>query len=299
MIFDKPEDTIKKLRRERLEKLERCFQELKSYEFNKLKFQYPTFFVPGWTSEDCSAWKEPYNTISKKYKTYYRPIHQWVDEIIEDKGNAFYITFTEDESANSLDFIQLGRCLKKKIINVVGDSPVNLVGHSMGGLDIRAAILDDDEPKIRVKNVITVGTPNNGTGEAGLFIISFIKRLVQRIKKFKPHHIAQGISMFSKGEPIKMINSIANRIKMLNSLDIFYVFMGLKDAVVKGSPKLRKEGVPEELCHKIKTIQTSSADHSGKDGITQDPRVILPILKILCGIEIKDDYNYGYIYRKT
>ncbi len=297
MKEEKSLDPAEELRKEKLEKLEKCFSELESHKPAKLKLLYPTFFVPGWTGENCAAWKEPYKDILKKYKKYYRSAKDWIEEIIDNKDDAHYITFSDEESENSPSFMELGKCLKKQLIDIAQNKPINLVGHSMGGLDIRASILDDGQPKLNVKSVITVGTPNNGTPEAGLFGIGFIRKFVER--KFKPHHIAQGHSMYSSGEFIKTINTIENRLKLLNSVDKFYVLMGLRDSVVKGSPKLNKDGIPEVLYEeKVKTIQTSSAEHSGKDGITQDPRLFLPVIKILCGIEMKDDYNYGYIYRK-
>lgn len=181
---------------------------------------------------------------------------------------------------------------------MVQNEPINLIGHSMGGLDIRAAILDDEEPGLNIKNVITVGTPNNGTGEAGLFGIRSIRDLFRRFKGLKPYQIAQGHSMFSKGKFIQSVNTLKNRLKLLNRIEKFYVFMGLRDAVVKGSPKLNLDGIVEDIRKKVKVIQTSSADHSGKDGITQDPRIFLPIIKVLCGIELEDNFNYGYIYIK-
>jgi hypothetical protein len=294
----KETNPVRILRREKEKDLEKDFSELTSYRQNKLKLQYPTFFIPGWTGENCSAWKEFYPNIAKRYKEYYKPIKYWVDEIIGNKEEADFVTFTEEESMSSKSFIELGKYLKQKLFDKVKDSPINLVGHSMGGLDIRAAVIDDEATVLNVKNVITVGTPNNGTPEAGLFKFGLVKDFLTKLGLFKQHHIQQGYNLCSGSIPIRFINTIENKIKLLNKIDKFYVLMGLRDFTVRESPKLNREGIPDDIFDgKVKTIQTFSAEHSNKDGITQDPRILLPMLKILCGIELKDDYNYGYIFR--
>ena len=293
----KETNPAKDLRRAKLEALERCYNELESYKIAKLKLQYTTFFIPGWTGENCAAWKDPYDKIPEKYKAYYKPAKYWIGEIIENKDDAHFVNLQE-ESKKSNSFIELGKQLKNRLFDLVKDSPINLVGHSMGGLDIRAAVIDTDSPKLNVKNVLTVGTPNNGTGEAGLFGIGTLRKIIMQLKKFEPYHIAQGRSMFSKGKAIEFINSLDSRLRLLSNIDNFYVLMGLRDSVVKGSPKLDLSNVVRNMSEKVKVIQTSSAEHSRGHGITQDPRLFLPTVKILCGIELEDNFNYGYINKK-
>ncbi|UCB56848.1 MAG: hypothetical protein JSV30_06555 [Candidatus Omnitrophota bacterium] len=295
----RPLNPVEELRRDKLEKLKKCFSELEGYKRNKLTLQYPVFFVPGWTCEDCAAWKKPYEKIPKKYKEYYKPAKYWIDEIIENKEQAHFIEFTDQESKDSPSFMKLGEYLKKKLIAITQERPINLVGHSMGGLDIRSAISDVKEPALNTRNVITVGTPNNGTLEAGLLNWKFVQDMVKKFKKMKDYHIIQGCNLYRGSNPIREINEPKERLNLLEKIDKFYVFMGLRDSTVKSSPKLKKDGISEDLYEeKVKIIQTASAEHSGKDGITQDPRLFLPIIKILCGIELKDDFNHGYIYRK-
>lgn len=274
------------LRRERLENLERCFSELESYKRNKLKLQYPVFFVPGWTSEDCTAWKVASPDIPKKFRKYYLPARYWIEEIISNKKQAHFITFTDKQTKSSPSFIELGKHLKRKVLRIANGCPINLVGHSMGGLDIRAAVLDSKKPFLKIKNVVTVGTPNNGERR--------IKFLL-KIKKYSKHHKEQGLNMHPRSEVMKIMDSVESRIKLLRSVEKFYVFMGMQDSAVMKSPKLNKEGISNTLYKsKVKIIQTSSAKHSGEDGITQDPRIFLPIIKVLCGIRLRDNFNYGY-----
>ncbi len=295
---DRPLGPVEELRREKLEKLKKCFSELNGYAVNKLRLQYPTFFIPGWTGEDCAAWLTPYKGLFKKYQQYYQPVSHWINEIIENPTDAHYVTFTSSETCNSESFIELGTYLKKKIISMTPGQYVNLVGHSMGGLDIRAAMINDDT--LKVKNVITVGTPNNGSPEAGLLKYSLVRNIMNGLKPLAPHHLKQCYNMRPDSQQMQLINSKKNRITLLNRLEHFYIFMGLRDSTVRRSPVLKKGELPHELySHKVKVIQTSSAEHTGKDGVTQDPRILLPIIKILCGSELKDDYNHGYIYVRS
>lgn len=289
---------VREMIKEKLQKLKNCFTELKSYKQNKLRLQYTTFFIPGWTGEDCAAWKELYPNIDKRYEEYYHPAKYWTDSIIENKENAHYIRFVDEETENSASFMELGRCLKKQLVAIAQDKPINLVGHSMGGLDIRSAIIDDEQPRLNVKNVITVGTPNRGDFKAGFLRFKFVRNIMRK-KGFKPHEIEQARNMYTKSGPIKEINRPDNLIKLLERLNKFYIFMGLRDDTVMGSPKLKKDDIPKELYdEKVKIFQTTGAKHTNKDGVTQDARIFLPIIKVLCGIELVDNNNYGYIYRK-
>lgn len=282
----KPLNPVKELRKRRLENLEKCFCELESYKKNKLKLQRPVFFVPGWTSESCTAWKDVSPDIPKKFKKYYLPARYWIEEIISNKKQAHFITFTDKQTKNSPSFIELGKHLKGKILRATNGRQINLVGHSMGGLDIRAAVLDSKKPFLKVKNIVTVGTPNNGERRVKILV---------RVKKYSKHHKEQCLNMHPRSEAMKMIDSPESRIKLLNSIERFYVFMGMRDLAVMKSPKLSKQGISSNFYKsKVKIIQTSSARHTGKDGITQDPRIFLPIIKVLCGIQLRDNFNYGY-----
>ena len=299
MNDEKPIDATEQARKEKLAQLEKDFCELESYKSKKLKLLYPTFFVPDWTSETCATWKYPYapKKPNKLYEThygkYYRPILGWINDVVDNKGYVHYVTFSEQETSTSFDFVSLGKYLKNQIVGLAKNSPVNLVGHSMGGLDIRAAILDNEEPKLSVKNVITVGTPNNGVAESWFLGFRKIREWLQYFKGYTPYHIAQARSMFSKGPFIQLINSVENRLKLLNSVDRFYIFMGFRDFVVKGSPKLNVDGIDENLRKKVKPFPIPFDGHMGEFEITQDPSTILPILKVLSGVEIKDNLNRG------
>lgn len=294
MADKKYKNEAEKLREERLDEIKSSTSELESYKTGKLKLQCPTFFVPGWTGENCSAWKKQYSGIPLKFKEFFLPIKYWLENIIENPEYAEFIDFV-DETKDILSFIGFGKVLKEKIerklkaLSAERCSPVNLAGHSMGGLDSRAAVLDKKDPLLNVRNLITVGTPNNGN--------KFV-RLVAN--KYPRHHKEQCLSMHPNSDAMKLINKPESKITLLNSIEKFYIFMGLKDMVAGKSPKLSKEGIPAELYEeKVKIIQATSDEHTDKDGITQDPRMILSIIKVLCGIKLRSSGNKGYFFKRT
>jgi len=46
-----PQDSWQRMQREREKALRNCFDELRSFEKNKLRLTRPTFFIPGWTDD--------------------------------------------------------------------------------------------------------------------------------------------------------------------------------------------------------------------------------------------------------
>jgi hypothetical protein len=299
----KSTNPAEELRKEKLEALQKDFVELESYKKSKLTLQCPTFFVPGWTGEDCAAWKtlplDEKLPVFWRFKEFYHPAKRWIESIVSNSGDAHYVTFTDEESRRSKSFKDLGGILKDKIVSIAEGYPVNLVGHSMGGLDIRAAVLNDEKPVLNVKNLITVGTPNNGTTEAGLMELRTIRELAGKFGK-AAHHIEQCRNMGSNSLLIKEINTPQNLRKLLDRLETFYVLMGLRDMVVRKSPMLKKDRVPEDIYkEKVKLYQATSDEHSGKDSITQDPRMVLRIIRICCGNPVVEDWNRGYIFKKA
>lgn len=281
---------VTQIQKTRLEQIKRCFDELKSYEQKKLRLDRPVFFVPGWCGKDCSAWLIQYKDAKGPDKEYSLPMKYWMDRIIENNDMAHFVTFTDEEEMSSPSFIELGVCLKKKVLSLFGSSPVDLVGHSMGGLGIRAAISDETAPALSVENVITLGTPNRGS------------RLSSRLVKTLPmlyseHQKQQALSMHPTSSAMKFIDSIKERINMLGSIKKFYSFLGGKDLTVGRSPLLNEKDIPAKFYQqKVKKVDFLGANHTGDDGLTQDPRYILAVIKILCGIPLKSSpKNFGYI----
>ena len=51
-----PQDSWQRMQKERETALRNCYDELRSFEANKLTLTEPTFFIPGWTGEDARTW---------------------------------------------------------------------------------------------------------------------------------------------------------------------------------------------------------------------------------------------------
>lgn len=267
---------------ERKKQKQIALNKLKEVLQNKIKLQRPVFFVPGWTDESCANWTASYKNSP--------PIKEWFEKISNNCELVNYVTFTEEESTHCNSFIDFGLILKNKVESVIGcQKEFDIIGHSMGGLDIRVAIALHNLN--RTYNCITVATPHKGTelGDIG-----------PKIMQYKTHHKIQCINLDPDHVPIQTINSQQNREKFLKGVKKFYQFAGTRDMAVARNAKIDKKGFDSMLCDKITTVEIGGVTHSAKDGITRDVRTVIAILNILMGIEPeKPKYNYGYIYKKA
>jgi hypothetical protein len=164
--------------------------------------------------------------------------------------------------------------------------------HSMGGLDSVAAIIDEEKPLLNVQNLVTVATPHQGSelGELGPIL-----------RKYKPHHAIQCVNLDPDQLPIKLINKLDARETLLSRVKNLFCLMGTRDMAVMKSARYNSEGLDAQLYQrKVEITEIEGATHSQRYGITQDPRLILCVVRILLGIELeKPQFNYGYIYRKA
>ncbi len=253
---------------------------------NRLELKRPVFFIPGWTDETCVCWKSPYLKRDVCIK-------DWSKKIIKNPDQINYVTFTVKESQSCKSFFDFGDILKEKIWNTIGKkADFDLVGHSMGGLDAVAAITDEEDTLLNVKKLITVATPHQGSelGEIGPIF-----------RKYPEHIASQCVNLDPDQPAIKLINKPDAREKLLNRVEKLYCLMGTRDQAVMRNARYNKTGVDQKLYEKkVEILEIDGATHSQKYGITQDPRTILALLKILLDIEIeKPKYNYGYLYKKS
>ena len=286
-----PNDAWQRMQREREKALHVCFEELKSFEKNKLTLIKPTFFIPGWTGEDAKTW---YDDPSPH--EFYKPVEYWLDRIIVNRDFAKRVTL-EKESGESSDIFQFGEKLKDRLLDEAQGDVINLVGHSMGGLVSRSAVYCNKGKPLHVRDFITLGTPNRGAFITKLFYFDrFVDFFEKKIRPLTPQHISQAQSMSMNSPDIRRLNSPDSWRLINERIDNFLIFMGLKDITVQNSPKLRLDDVPEDMYKaKFQIYQTSGTEHSGRFSITRDPRVLLPVIQSLCGVELKDSRNYGFM----
>ena len=266
-----------------------ALSQLKNLEINKITLARDIFFIPGWSSENCGAWLEPYTDNNTSMK-------EWLERTTTNwQGKAHFVTFTEEESKKSRSFIDFGKALLQKISPYIGasETKIDLIGHSMGGLDISSSIIYNVIPLEKVKNVMTLGSPFHGS-EWGrlmkdiekfswLFLGGWMAiRAMLMAKGYSYYHILQLENMNPKGRLIKEFNSKENRIKLLNSVSKLYTFFGTDDDTVKESALFNGFGIAQNILQqKLEAVCVEGATHSGASGLPQDPRVVLGILKIV------------------
>jgi triacylglycerol esterase/lipase EstA (alpha/beta hydrolase family) len=163
----------------------------------------------------------------------------------------------------------------------------------MGGLDAVAAIIDEDEPLGGLKNLVTVATPHRGSEWGDTCEI----HAIQDLRKLKPYQIPQGVNLDPDHQEIQKINRIENRQKLVDNLNKLYCLGGTKDMAVFSSSKFNIDGLTEAEKSKIETLeQYGGATHSGRNGITQDPRALRDIIRILADIPLaKQRKNFGFV----
>ena len=280
----------RKIEAERAKALKRL-EELKK---EKLSLQHDVFFVPGWTDEDATCWLEP-------YQTGYTTMNDWIKMVVLNPEKAHFITFSETESKKCESFLDFAEILKKHIDDTIGlSTPIDLVGHSMGGLDIVAAITQEPNPLLNVKTCITVATPHLGSDLGGLQFA--LNNVIERVPDYQA---IQGKNLDPQEEPIIILNKLETRKTLLNRIEKLYTFTGTRDTATFGVARLCENDLDSTL-YKEKVVDFHPIDgacHSSEcclyvQGITQDCRTIVNILDILSGKELDiQQGNYGYIFR--
>lgn len=97
-------------------------------------------------------------------------------------GNAGYTLHETNVSwAGSLEI--RAKSLATQVNHIVdsnGYSKVNIIGHSMGGLDARVALIDEGLAP-RVNTLVTLGTPHHGSSFADWLVGQGVNFMVSRI----------------------------------------------------------------------------------------------------------------------
>ena len=277
---------VLEMQAQRQQERARAVKKLEELAQQHVALQRPVFFVPGWTDEANVCWTSAYRKGDV-------PIKDTLARMAANADLAAYVTFTEQQSKQCKSFFDFGELLKQTIREAIGPkAPCDLVGHSMGGLDAIAAILDDAPPLLQVVNLVTVATPHQGSelGELGPIL-----------KTFPPHHAIQCLHLDPDQPAIRLINKVEARQTALSRVQKLYCLMGTRDMAVMRSARYNKAGLdPAFYKEKVEIVEIGGARHSDLFGITQDPRLLLSVIDILLGIELeKPQKNCGYVYKNV
>lgn len=163
---------------------------------------------------------------------------------------------------------------------------LDLVCHSMGGLDSVAAIAvnknQDTTATIQtpflkgVNLLITVATPHRGSPTAGMADT----KITQELFRWSESIRKQGSNMHARSRFMQLINRADIRNQLLSRVAYVYTYGGYDDIVV---PPPRCKINTDGLANKNYTNNEPYhlARHSMRRGITQDSRMLLEILKLL------------------
>ncbi len=281
-----------------------------------LRLKRPVFLVPGWTDQACFCWTEPYTEggVARRPGWEYT-IQDWVEKIVDpaDHDKVVFIKNVEDEKNLQVkrftsgprkgkvrtaawigdatgeyeNFFQFSELLKSKI-RAAGAGEYDLIGHSMGGLDIISAVVLerqlDQEPEVQrfiktpplegTHHIITVSTPFRGSPGAGLIKNTqldeiFMPNWSQGIRK-------QGEAMAPDSSFIKIITHAERQRRLIQKVSgSVHTFGSQNDRAVPDSHRM----IDGANNHPAGSFEL--AQHSQRMGIPQDPRIALEIFRIL------------------
>ncbi|MBI2173981.1 MAG: hypothetical protein HYU33_02150 [Candidatus Omnitrophica bacterium] len=271
-----------------------ALKELEAWTGQGLNLSRRVFFVPGWAGEEGKCWIAPYQPSRKGH----RPIKEWLGAIVRNPGHVTYIhylRFTEKESQSCPTFLEFAELVKAKIgEQVAKDEPIDLIGHSMGGLDMTASLTVGQAPLANpVVNCVAVGSPLRGVAYGNL--VDRIKMLIPNLA-WLPHHFTQLKNMDHGAGAIRLVNQLQMRRLLMERVRMFYGIFGTQDTVVGRNAQLRTEGLTEEQKRRVVNRFVEGATHTGVAGITQDPRTAVLLVHILAGLSIAANKgNQGFL----
>jgi pimeloyl-ACP methyl ester carboxylesterase len=273
-----PRDPVRAEAQRRRKQKQQALADLNQLAQQGIRLKRHVFFIPGWAGDEGHSWTRPYDNLLKNH----HPMKEWARRIARTSGGgkpAKFLSFTLAESKACPTFYEFAQLLKRKILkNIPEGQPMDLVGHSMGGLDIIAAITEGPRPLRNVVNAIAVGSPLQGV---------FYGHLVRRVDTLLPflrwdeHHHVQVRNLDKRAPAILKANSIAVRRRLLSRIHAFTDIRGTQDYVVMRSGRLRTKGLSESTRRRVRHLAVDGASHTGRSGLTQDPRTALFLFQIL------------------
>jgi len=260
--------------------------QLKAWARGPLTLKRPVFFVPGWTDDICTGWTIPYSSGNTSMK-------DWGERVFSNPELAYYLNFSKADSDSYDSFLDCSRIIRDRVRRLLGPKKeFDILGHSMGGLDIRAAVIDDKDPLLGVNNCIFVGVPNEGSQWGDLCKA----HLISSRKKLTAAQIIQGVNMDPDHPIIQTINHIELKRLFLKNINRLYNLRGWKDTAVFGRSRFQYPGMEAEFPGKVMEMNYDGTTHTGRNGMTQDPRLIADIVRILLELPLAAPrLNYGNI----
>lgn len=243
------------------------------------------YFVPGWRDEQGACWKR---------------MEKWLPKLVANY--ATHVTFVQFEAVDGSfappweDFLDFGDDLAELVradaAAHAGD--VDFVSHSMGGLDVAAAIAllgpshpELPAPPIRSAGaVITYDTPFAGFGAAKS----------ELFKKFVSSGRADPWVKLQLGAMEKDSKRIAElalaRGAFLEHLDAFWPRGADNyDGILEVPHESASFGEPADFPSAVRDRYRGyriwpDTSHSGTNGVTNDVRVVREVLEILTGVPL-------------
>ncbi len=274
------------------------------------------FFVPGWTDQGCVCWVEPYveGGADRRLGWEYT-MTDWVETVVEpiDRDKVYFVQLVEESSQLSIDryasgarqgkirhvrwdhdssasyenFFQFAELLKRKI-RQTGLAEYDLVGHSMGGLDIIAAAgLDrrvDQEPEVQrfvtseplenVRTIVTVATPFRGSPGASVVQRTKLDEIMQ--PNWSDGIRRQAEAMSPDSPFIRIITEPQRQRRLVERVKgRVHTFGSRNDLTTPDQARM----IDGAINHPAGDL--TMARHSASMGVTQDPRVILALFRLL------------------
>ena len=221
-------------------------------------------------------------------------ISEWIDQIVDNPDQVIFINF-QPVTASCQSFLDFGEILKNKIWAAIGkNQPFDLVGYSMGGLVVRAA-LTQLEPLLNCQNCISADVPHGGDDFGGIIkaLEKFAPHLMFKMDNIPIYQQEQVENMDPSCRSMQKINSLENRKVFLQRVNKFYQFKGTRDYVVMDSCFLDSVGLGELYTQKVTSIPVQGCGHVGINGVTIDVRTILAVFHMLLDIDITLAMNKG------
>ena len=216
--------------------------------------------------------------------------------IVANLGHVYLLNFYA-ESKKCESFFQFGELVKMKVWAILGrKTEIDMVGHGMGGMTIRAAICSG-EPLLNVHTCVTIATAHGGSQRArsNNFSGKWFSKLIDLFFSEKAYHDHQANNLEFDSEPMKAINTLMNRRLFLERIRELFQISQATEKNVSPHSILKNKGVETLYQEKVREFTIEGA----KD-ILQDPRTIHAIIEILLNGQLFPlDLNDGHVIQKV